>query len=208
MISRQSTVVGTTEAELSDVLLFRERAEKLAASQSKYQNIPILSIRRDDDSQKLEIAANTPDLDAILNLAVQFRFFFADKEPTRFEKIVTKIRHRASDEWAQNYIDRIAEHYRLAMRQTDTSSRLGHPIANRKMISLWFNSEFFHSEADKRAELRTIQDAIGEGPSLFQFYTAIVKCSSFIQMLYGVVHKLEAGHEYIYTPNYHFDAAK
>jgi hypothetical protein len=204
MISRQSSLVGTTDEELADVSLFRERVEKLREAQAKYQGIPVSQFARDPGSGEPVFAANTPELDSVINLAVRFRFFYADKEPTQFEKIATKIRRRASDEWAQNYIDRISDWYRTAMKACDTSSRLGHPTPNKRVISLWFNSEFFHSASDKRAELAAIHEAIGEEASLFQLYTAIAKCASFIQMLYVVVHRLEPGHEFIYTPNHHF----
>ncbi|WP_151898844.1 hypothetical protein [Nitrosospira lacus] len=204
MIARKSIVSGITEDELASISLFRERVEKLAASQAKYQNIPICSTSLDAESGKLIFRANTPDVDDILNIAVKFRFFYADKEPTQFEKILTQTRRRISDEWARNYMDRIANLYKVAMKQNDTSNALGHPIENRKIISLWFNSEFFHSALEKRDELRTINEVIGPQASLFQLYTAIVKCSSFIKNLYAVVHKLEAGNEYVYTPNHHF----
>lgn len=197
--SRKSAVVSATDEELADIRL----AEKLDAAQAKYGS-PMSTFSRNQDSRETIFAANTPDVDDIANLAVKFRFFYANKEPTQFEKIATKIRHRTNDEGAQNYIDRISDWHRTAMKQCDTSSHFGHPISNRRIIDLWFNSEFFHSATEKRAELQTIHEAIGEEPSLFQLYTAIAKCSSFINMLYVVVHKLEREHEYVYTPNHHF----
>jgi hypothetical protein len=204
MIARESAVSGITDDELANICLFRERVEKLAASQAKYQNIPGCSYSLDAKTGEHSFEANTPDVDDILNIAVQFRFFYADKEPTQFEKILSQTRRRTSDEWAKNYMDRIADWYKTAMKQSDISNTFGHPVTNRKIISLWFNSEFFHSEPEKRAELRTIHDVIGHEASFFQLYTAIVKCSSFIKMFYAVVHKLEVGNEFVYTPNHHF----
>lgn len=204
MISRESIVSGITEGELSSIRLFRERVEKLNLSQAKYQNLPISVTVLNNESGELRFKANTPDVDEIINIAVKFRFFYADKEPTQFEKILTQTRRRISDEWAANYIDRIAGFYKEAMKASDTSNTLGHPIANRKIINLWFNSEFFHTDPEKRVELESVNKIIGSEASLFQLYTAIVKCSSFIKMFYGVVHRLEIGNEFVYTPNHHF----
>lgn len=204
MVNHQSTITGATDEELADICLFRERVEKLSEAQTKYQGIPIGTYKHDLESGEWAFAANTPDVDDIINLAVKFRFFYANKEPTQFEKIATKVRRRANDEWAKNYIDKVSDWYREAMKACDTSSRIGHPVPNRKIIDLWFNSEFFHSEMDKRSELLIVHEKISQEASLFQLYTAIAKCASFIKMLYMVVHKLERGHEYIYTPNHHF----
>jgi hypothetical protein len=204
MTNRQSAILGMEADEFSDVALFRERAEKLAKSQRRYQGVPISVSSFDLASGGFAFEANTPDVDEVANLALKFRFFYADKEPTQFQKILTKVRRRAQDDWACQYLDWLAEQYRHAMKDAHVSGNLGAAIPNRTIIDLWFNSEFFHSEPSKREGLVDIHAAIGEAPSLFQLYVAIARCSSYIRMLYSVVHALDEQHRYIYTPNHHF----
>lgn len=208
MTRRQSPVVGMAADEFLDVALFRERVEKLATAQKKYQGIPISKTTRGDDPDQIEFEANTPDVEEVASLARNFRFFFADKEPTLFLKILTKVRRRTQDEWACGYLDWLAEQYKEAMKATQVSADFGHPIPNRTIIDLWFNSEFFHSEQSKREELVDIHAAIGEVPSLFQLYVAIARCSSWVHMLYSVVYLLGVEHQYIYSPNHHFGRAQ
>lgn len=191
--------------DIADVKLFRERAEKLFASQAKYQGgVPVASFRESADSGVIDFKANTPDVDEVQNIAIKFRFFYADKEPTQFEKILSKTRRCVADEWACNYIDLIGDQYKEAMKDCDTSERFNCPITNRQIINLWFNSEFFHSNREKRIELNSIHDSIGEGASLFQLHVAMLRCSSIIRTFYYVVHALEEGCEFVYTPNHHF----
>jgi hypothetical protein len=200
--------MGMSAGDFEDVALFRERVEKLAAAQKKYQGIPIARIGRDPGTGEFVFGANTPDIEEVENLALKFRFFYAEKEPTRFQKILTKVRRRAQDEWACGYLDWLAARYKDAMAEPQTSGQLGLPVPNQKIIDLWFNSEFFHSDSSKRVELTDIHAAIGEAPSLFQLYVAIAHCSSYIRLLYPVVHRLSTEHPFIYTPNHHFrDAA-
>jgi hypothetical protein len=207
MIKRQSPVVGMGAEEFSDVALFRERVEKLASAQRKYQGIPFYSTTRAGNSDEFIFEANTPDIEEVASLARNFRFFYADKEPTQLQKVLTKVRRRTQDEWACGYMDWLAEQYKEAMKATQVSANLGHPVSNRKIIDLWFNSEFFHSEKSKRQELLGIHAAIGEMPSLFQLYVAIARCSSFVRDVHAVVHALEDGHQFVYTPNHHFGRA-
>lgn len=208
MTRRQSPVVEMEADEFSDVALFRERAEKLTTAQKKYQGIPISRTTRGDDPDEITFEANTPDVEDVASLARNFRFFYADKEPTQFQKILTKVRRRTQDEWACGYMDWLAEQYKEAMKATQVSATLGRPVSNRTIIDLWFNSEFFHSEKSKREALLNIHADIGEVPSLFQLYVAIARCSSYVRMLYSVVYILDAEHQFVYSPNHNFGRAQ
>lgn len=204
MISHVTELEPLTDTQLDQIFLYKEKAEDLAVSQKKYQNIPMATYSKALDGSKMDFKANAPDVDHILNLAVKFRFFYGNKEPTQYEKIVNLLRRNVKDEWARNYLDVTSAHYKVSMKATDASGTCGHPITNRKIIDLWFNSKFFHSDAEKRVSLTSINQTIGEEASLFQLYVAIVKCSSHIQTLYSIVHKTDSNNQIICTPNYHF----
>lgn len=208
MTSRRSAVVGMSPDDFSDVALFRERVEKLAVAQKKYQGLPISRTSREDHPNARAFEANTPDVEEVASLARNFRFFYGDSEPTQFQKVLTKVRRRVQDEWACGYLDWLAEQYRGAMKAPQVSADLGLPVPNRTIIDLWFNSELFHSERLKREELASIHTSIGEAPSLFQLYVAIAHCSSYVRMLHAVVHMLSAEHEFVYSPNHHFGRAQ
>lgn len=204
MVSRETELESLNDQELNKITLFKERALELSESQKKYQNIPISSYSRDPDTRIDSFQANTPDIDHIIILATKFRFFFADKEPTQFETVANLLRNKAKDEWAKNYIDHVKYWYKESMKSTDTTGSLGHPVTNREILNLWFNSRFFHSDVSKRIKLDDIHQTVGEGASLFQLYLAIVKCSTNIQSLYSVVHKLQDDNQCLCTPNHHF----
>lgn len=204
MIRRKSPVVGMEAEEYSDIALFRERVEKLVNAQSKYQRVPMSKVTSGETTEEINFEANTPHLEEVASLARNFRFFFADKEPTQFQKILSKVRRRTRDDWTGRYMDWLASQYKDSMKATQISAALGHPVTNKKIIDLWFNSEFFHSEREKKQELVDIHEVIGEVPSLFQLYVAIVRCSSLVRMLYSVVHLLDEEHQFVYSPNHHF----
>lgn len=204
MISRVSVISPLNADEENQIILFKERAEDLFNSLKRHKNIPIASYSQNPSISAFSFKANTPDNDAIAILAMKFRFFFADKEPTQFEKIINMIRNKTQDEWARNYIDHIKIWYKQSMKSTNITANLGHPTTNREILSLWFNSKLFHSDVEKREKLESLHRKIGEDPSSFQFYLAIVKGSSEIKKLYDVVHRLDRSSKKICTPNHHF----
>jgi len=204
MISHVTEIECLSQTELKQLQLFKGRAEDLALSQAKYQNVPMASYSKAQGSRVESFNANTPDIDHVTNLALKFRFFYADKEPTQFEKVANLLRRKAKDEWAVNYIDRLKLFFKESMKSKDITANLGHPISNREIINLWFNSNFFHSDLKKREKLASIHQVVGEQASLFQLYLAIVKCSSHIQALYVVIHKLNEDNQVLCTPSYHF----
>ncbi|SHO21934.1 Putative uncharacterized protein [Moritella viscosa] len=206
LIRRESRLTPLSLVDLSRVLEFKRRAESFESSMKRYYIGAIAKHSSSDDLnlRKRSFEANTPDVDHIQNLALKFRFFYAEKEPTRVETIISILRKSAEDEWARNYLDSLRAQYNGAMKRSDMSDQMGLPVSNREIISLWFNSEFFHSDFDKREKLNEINRSISEKVSLFQLYTAITGVSTLLKSLYAVVHKVTEDYHVIYTPNHHF----
>lgn len=204
MISHVTDIEPLSSEQAQQLLLFQEKAEDLAEAQRKYQNVPMSSYSMDPAARLSTFQANTPDIDHIATMAMKFRFFYANKEPTHFEKVAGLLRSKAKDEWAINYIDRIALLYKHAMKFTETTGALGSPTTNREILNLWFNSKFFHSDAQKREKLESIHQIVGKEASLFQLYIAITQCASHIESLYVVVHKATDKNLKICTPSHHF----
>lgn len=208
MVSRETHLGPLSAEEWRIITLFRERVLDLMESQKKYQRPPMYSYSKSLDTRVDSFQANTPDIDYIIILATKFRFFYADKEPTHFQTVANLLRNKAKDEWARNYIDRLKLWYKVSMNSTDTTKRFGHPVTNREILNLWFNSRFFHSDASKRSKLDDIHQIVGERVSLFQLYLAIAECSTNIRNLYYIVHKLQEDSLCICTPNHHFRLSK
>lgn len=204
MIKRESQVSVLSDDELKRIDVFKERANDLAVTIGKYKKVPIAKIGKNVDGDVLCFEANTPDVDFVLILAAKFRFFFAEKEDSYFERVANLIRSKATDDWARNYVDLIRSQYKSAMKEKDVTDELGCPVSNENIINLWFNSVFFHSDSKKRAALNDVHSRVGECGSLFQLYTAILHCSVYVERLYIVIRYLTKEKNYIYTPDFHF----
>jgi hypothetical protein len=204
LVRRETRLEMVTDDEFHAIENFKIRVEQLNDTKSKGRLVPISKTSVDEHGNVVAYENNLPDTEHILAIAVRFRLLFAQKEPTQFEKIVNIIRRRAVDEWAQNYIENIRYCYLEAMKSDGTSFKLGAIIENQQMISLWFNSEFFHSDLEKKKQLTDINAIIGEQGSLFHLYIAIRRCSADIIRMYVLLHRFQRDHAFIYTPNHHF----
>ncbi|HFG6797422.1 Uncharacterised protein [Acinetobacter baumannii] len=206
LIRRESEIVPLSEQQLSNIYEFRRRVENYYEALNRYQVLAMSKhlISDNVEIRKATFEANTPDIDHIQNLALKFRFFYADKEPTKLESIINLLRKQAQDEWARNYLDLLRMQYNGIMNSCDISKNMGLAVSNREIINLWFNSDFFHSDVDKRKKLNDINQSISEEVSLFQLYLAITSVSVQLKLVYAVTHRISLDENIICTPNHHF----
>lgn len=206
LIRRESEIVPLSEQQLSNIYEFRRRVENYYEALNRYQVLAMSKHLRSDNVEirKATFEANTPDIDHIQNLALKFRFFYADREPTKLESIINLLRRQAQDEWARNYLDLLRMQYNGIMNSCDISKNMGLAVSNREIINLWFNSDFFHSDVDKRKKLNDINQSISEEVSLFQLYLAITSVSVQLKLVYAVTHRISLDENIICTPNHHF----
>ncbi|HFG6934903.1 MULTISPECIES: hypothetical protein [Acinetobacter calcoaceticus/baumannii complex] len=206
LIRRESEIVPLSEQQLSNIYEFRRRVENYYEALNRYQVLAMSKhlISDNVEIRKATFEANTPDIDHIQNLALKFRFFYADREPTKLESIINLLRRQAQDEWARNYLDLLRMQYNGIMNSCDISKNMGLAVSNREIINLWFNSDFFHSDVDKRKKLNDINQSISEEVSLFQLYLAITSVSVQLKLVYAVTHRISLDENIICTPNHHF----
>ena len=206
LIRRESEITPLSEDEYFRICDFRRRVESYLETLKRYQVLAIAqhAISDDIEFKKATFKANTPDIDHIRTLSMKFRFFYLEREPAKFESIISLLRKKAKDEWACSYLDSLRKQYHALMDQNIVSNSMGYPVSNREIINLWFNSDFFHSDFDKREKLININQSISEKASIFQLYTAITCVCTQLRSVYAIVHKISSDTNIICTPNHDF----
>ncbi|MDO8769015.1 MAG: hypothetical protein Q7K57_09980 [Burkholderiaceae bacterium] len=205
MIRRETALEPLTIEELNTIKLFQEKALNVANAKRLQNSNPFCSflINRADKSVE-SFESNTPEIEKIEVLALRFRFFFAEKEPTHVFKILNLLTRKAKDDWAKNYIAYLRSWHKDFLSRTNTSQAFGQPTKNEEIINLWFNAEFFHQDPDKKRQLDELNSSISKEASLFQLNTGLRLCISNIENIYTVIHKITETHQFICTPNHHF----
>lgn len=208
LVSRQSALLPLSEEELEAIKLFKEKALKLGSARDNQGQPPMAKFTIDrTNNSVISFESNVPEIEKIESISIRFRFFFADKEPTHIFKILNLLAKKSTDQWAKNYIARIRAWHKAFLEQTDTSEKLGYPVKNEEIINLWFNSEIFHQDKEKKRKLEEINKNISHEASLFQLNTALRMCTSNIESIYRIIYKTDNEHHFIYTPNHHFESS-
>lgn len=205
LVSHESALTPLTDDELMAFNLFREKAERLYGA-LKGSQFPVAKYTIEKNSKKVVgFESNNPEFNEIELLAVKFRFFYAEKEPTHVFKVLNILSRHATDPWAKNYISTIRLWHKEFLDKSDTSKIFGHPVSNENIINLWFNSEIFHQDQEKIAQLSRINANIGKEASIHQLNTSLRLCTTNVYDIYRMIYKTTKEHQFIYTPSHHFD---
>lgn len=203
---RETLLLNLNEQQVANIQEFKRRALDLNEILKKYNRGAISSflITEDLEKKKASFKASTPDENLIELLSLKFRFFFAENEKTNYTKFINSIIHNTDDKLAKSYLKLLKNQYNSEMTSTCVSEDFGSPTTNRDMLNLWFNSEIFHSDFDKRRKLKDINTAISRNVSIYQLFVAIKSLNSSIRRLYRVLHKFNEEQFIICTPEHDF----
>jgi hypothetical protein len=202
-ISNTTELSSLTTEEIKKILLFKEKAEELITIMEKSKTLTICSYSRSIDNNQTTFKSNQPEFDYISNLAMKFRFFYAEKEPTNFYAIINIIIRKTQDEMTRKHLFSIRDIYQKSMNSNGATEPLGISISNEKTIKNWFNGRLFHSDSEKREAIRNLHETVGEEPSIFQLYIAMLQCSDCIRDLYVVLSKTTEHQHIVCTPTFH-----
>lgn len=134
--------------------------------------------QRDASSEQEEI---------IKSFITAFRHFYLDNEPTHFPSFHNRIVRGTQDARVVELLGSLRKRYKHVL---DTSGGLayyyrGQLVTPKKMIDLWFNAHYFHSDTAKRKDLNQWLTRSG---GLFQFlFLDALKELSAILIYYGKI---------------------
>ena len=204
LVRRKTTISPLNDEEHYSVETFKEKALLLRDAKSRQSFIPIAKSTLDANRNCIHFEANNPERADIELLAVRYRFFFAEKEPTHALKFLDLLYRKSEDAWAKNYIAHIRKRFNAFLNDSSIFNVTGHSYKNKDVIDLCFNSEIFHTDSGKRTKLNEMKAAAGDEAIKFQLNSSMRLFESEISLIFHMVHKTHHDHLFIYTPNYHY----
>ena len=126
---------------------------------------------------------------------LDFRFFYAQDEPTYYFKIVALIGKYCTD-------SRLYQHLRCYKEQWKDAGLLHewHGVHSDEMIDILFNAELFHSTPEKKERLRYIRalmsDELAHHCLVYSVYTRML----IIRNINWIIQPIETGLQYIRLP--------
>lgn len=126
----------------------------------------------------------------IKSFITAFRHFYLDDEPTHFPGFHNRIVRRTQDVKAVEVLGSLRKRYKHVLNSSGGLAYYdrGQLVTPKKMIDLWFNAHYFHSDTAKRKELN---DRLTRSGGLFQFlFLDALKELSAILIYYGKIVEL------------------
>lgn len=205
LVRRQTAIDTLSTDEAFSIEMFKKKSILLRDAKIQQKFIPIAKSSFNTEGIRISFDANNPSWEVIESLAIRYRFFFADKEPTHALNFLNLIYRKSNDAWAKNYIALLRKQYNEFLNDSLNFAKISPKIKNKDIIDLWFNSEIFHSDQNKQKKLNEINEIVSKEASIFHLNTAMRFLENQISAVYHVIHKTCPDHLFIYTPNHHFE---
>jgi hypothetical protein len=134
-----------------------------------------------DDLSLAQKPAHLEREEIIKSFLVSFRYFYLDDEPTNFGKFHNMIHQRLSDPNARQAIDSLRKRFKQVLKTSGSLAYYykGERVTPEKMIHLWLNGHYFHSDASARSELNQWLKRAG-GIFQYLFFDALIELAAIL----------------------------
>jgi hypothetical protein len=182
---------------IDQIRLFRMR---FAQIWSNWESLKSLGIKLGGDFQnkgggKVTGPGCGIDQHRLKGFYLDFRFFFADKEPTQFFKILNLIRNHCDDCRLHRVIDQ-------NRREWQDAGVLGslHGYSADELIRLLFNGSFFHSDGKLQKGLEELESLMNDELAHHLLTFSIYNRMLVIRNLNWVIQPLSTEKQYVRIP--------
>ena len=134
-----------SEEELRCVEYFQLRSREFLLNVEDLKLPGLRSLSIDLGGTRAVAQTNTfPGRHRVKSLYLDFRHFIADKEPSRFHRIVNILANNLEKSLPiQTFLAQLKQDF---LRDTNIGIRInGKDLSLKKLVDLWFNTEFFHA---------------------------------------------------------------
>ena len=140
--------------DLAALRVFHDRVVSLANTKLiKGENSKITASISLKASSAATFSATFPPEEELAQFLMAFRFFYLQKEPTHFPKIVNIVSKYADGSYTAIARELKSQWKNCLFKNSMSITLNGKSISGSTLIDLWFNAHYFHSVAEKRAEL-------------------------------------------------------
>ena len=181
-----------SENEWESIEYFKIRAREFILNVEDLGLPSMWSLGSDSGGPKTKVQINIfPGRHRAKSIYLDFRHFTADREPSKFEKVVNVLRrHIDNSKPIQEFLEKLRKEffghneYKIEVN--------GQQLSSQRLMKILFNTEYFHSgnesqRTDREILLKTIED---EGVQHLLFWS-IVRNVHTIKSLYACLKDLE-----------------
>ncbi len=179
------------------ILIFRKRAEeffecKLFTEGPKKITLNLEYTKEQGGSTTVVL----PEEHLLKEFYMTFRFFYLEKEPANFNKVINIIKRAARNDTINKFMGHLNKQYTGALSREQVFrvgivGTKGKEITAKLLLDLWFNAHYFHSDEEKEKDLKLLNDILGTEFSRYLLANSVFEASRAIKRLYLSIKSME-----------------
>lgn len=157
--------------------LFLEKVTEMNKTSFVRNLLKISTTFNFNQGKGLEISSQLPDEETLKSFLLTFRHFYLNNSQINFGKICNLLYQKIDNDEIKDNIAKAREVYNKLLNASPIGFKFNNEeLTPKKIIDLWLNAEYFHTNGVKREVLKQINATVGP---FFQFL--------FISPLYDLV---------------------
>lgn len=173
-----------TDDEHRRITVFKRRATQLAqVPLIKAGHAKISAKIRGEEGKGVSIHVTLPPENDLRTLYLAFRFFYLQREPANFLRIVNILRRQTKDPDTINYFEGLKKQWNGSLRKQIEIVAGRRKLTPSLLIDLWFNAYYFHSNENKELELNRLLKITGRDFGRFLLTDAVYEASKAVLSL-------------------------
>ena len=142
-----------------------------------------------DQNQGLKISAQIPSEETLKSFLLTFRHFYMNNSQINFGKICNLLYQKTDNTEMKDNIAKAREVYNKLLNNSSIGFKFNNEeLTPKKIIDLWMNAEYFHTDREKRDVLKQI-NTIGEPFFQFLFVSPLYDLVKIINYLANIIKK-------------------
>jgi hypothetical protein len=179
-----------TDKEWKTLRVFCEKAKRLA--QTKLMaggESHIHGSIKFEAGKGLWFEATLPPEEQIAEFLMAFRFFYLQKEPTCYLKVLSLLgKHTAQNE-AKQALKTFKNQWEGALFKKALQISLNNkPVTASVLMDLWFNAHYFHTDEAKGTELEKLTNTFSESFAKYMLLDGAYEATRLVFKVYDGVH--------------------
>jgi hypothetical protein len=180
------------ENEWESIEYFKIRAREFILNVEDLGLPSMWSLGSDSGGEKTKAQTNTfPGRHRAKSIYLDFRHFTADKEPSKFEKVVNVLRrHIDSLNPIQKFLEKLRREF-IGHNEHEIEVN-GQHLSNQRLIKILFNTEYFHAGNEtQRADREILSNTIENEGIQHLLFWSIMRNVHTIKSLYACLKDME-----------------
>ncbi len=139
----------------------------------------------------LSFSQNLPPKEQISEFLMAFRFFYLQKEPTHFLSVLSLLSRHAEKEEAREVMKIVKRQWSDSLFSRSLHVKVNDtPLTSALLLDLWFNSHYFHSDAEKASQLEVLKETISEDFLRFMLLNSVLNACLPLFKVYDALRDL------------------